>query len=213
MIRIALVEDQALVRAGLRTLLSLFEGLEVVAEAADGEEALRVLPAVLPDVVLMDVRMPLRSGVQVLEELGRRGQMFPTILLTTFDDESVAMAGIRAGARGFLLKDVSPEELVDAVRGVASGGTLLRPGITERVQRMLEQRPAPFPSAGMPERLTPRELDVLRLMAGGYSNREISDALRMAEGTVKNHASSLLFKLGVRDRTRAVLRALELGLL
>ena len=213
MIRIALVEDQALVRAGLRTLLPLFPGLEVVAEAADGEEALRVLPTTSPDVVLMDIRMPVRSGVQVLEELTRLGHAFPTILLTTFDDEAVALSGIRAGARGFLLKDVSPEELVEAVRCVAAGGTLLRPGVTERVQRMLEQRPVPFPSAQIPERLTPRELEVLRLMAGGYSNREISDALGMAEGTVKNHASSLMFKLGVRDRTRAVLRALELGLL
>jgi DNA-binding NarL/FixJ family response regulator len=147
MIRIALVEDQGLVRAGLRTLLSLFPGLEVVAEAADGEEALQVLAGAAPDVVLMDVRMPVRSGVQVLEELGRRGQMLPTILLTTFDDESVALAGIRAGARGFLLKDMSPEELVDAVRLVAGGGTLLRPGVTERAQRALEQRPAVFPLA------------------------------------------------------------------
>jgi DNA-binding NarL/FixJ family response regulator len=213
MIRIALVEDQGLVRAGLRTLLSLFPGLEVVAEAADGEEALQVVASAALDVVLMDVRMPVRSGVQVLEELGRRGQLLPTILLTTFDDESVALAGIRAGARGFLLKDMSPEELVDAVRLVAGGGTLLRPGVTQRAQRALEQRPASFPSAELPGRLTPREIDVLRLMAGGYSNREIADALDMAEGTVKNHGSSILTKLGVRDRTRAVLRALELGLI
>jgi DNA-binding NarL/FixJ family response regulator len=213
MIRVALVEDQALVRAGLRTLLALFPGLEVVAEARDGEEALRVLPGTAPDVVLMDVRMPGRTGIQVLEELGRRGQVLPTILLTTFDDDSAALAGIRAGARGFLLKDVTPEELVEAVRTVAAGGTLLRPSVTERAQRTLEQRPSAFPASELPDRLTPRELDVLRLMAGGYSNREIADALGMAEGTVKNHASSVLSKLGVRDRTRAVLRALELGLL
>lgn len=213
MIRLALVEDQALVRAGLRTLLSLFPDLQVVVEAADGEEAVRVLPAAAPDVALMDVRMPGLSGVQVLEELGRRGQRPPTILLTTFDDESAALAGIRAGARGFLLKDVTPEELVDAVRTVAAGGTLLRPTVTERAQRALEQRPSNFPSANLPDRLTPREQDVLRLMAGGYSNREIADALGTAEGTVKNHASSVMSKLGVRDRTRAVLRALELGLL
>jgi DNA-binding NarL/FixJ family response regulator len=210
-IRVALVDDQTLVRQGIRSLLELSEDIGVVVEAADGEEALRVITEANVDVVLLDVRMPRRSGLEVLRELRDRGRQVPTILLTTFSDDSVALEGVRAGARGFLLKDVSLQQLTEAVRTVAAGGTLIRPAVTERVSRGAAGLQPQFDSLDPPDRLTPRETEVLRLMAGGYSNREIADALGTAEGTVKNHASVILSKLGVRDRTRAVLKALELG--
>jgi DNA-binding NarL/FixJ family response regulator len=210
-IRVALVDDQTLVRQGIRSLLELSGDIGVVVEAADGEEALSAIAGADVDVVLLDVRMPRRSGIEVLRELRDRGQAVPTILLTTFSDDSVALEGVRAGARGFLLKDVSLQQLTEAVRTVAAGGTLIRPAVTERVSRAATGLQPQFDKLDPPDRLTPRELEVLRLMAGGYSNREIAEALGTAEGTVKNHASTILSKLGVRDRTRAVLRALELG--
>ena len=211
MIRVALVDDQTLVRQGIRSLLELSGDIGVVVEAADGDEAVRAIEGTEVDVVLLDVRMPRRSGVEVLRELRDRGREVPAILLTTFSDDSVALEGVRAGARGFLLKDVSLEQLTEAVRTVAAGGTLIRPAVTERVARGAADLQPQFDKLDLPDRLTPRETEVLRLMAGGYSNREIADALGTAEGTVKNHASTILSKLGVRDRTRAVLRALELG--
>jgi DNA-binding NarL/FixJ family response regulator len=162
-----------------------------------------------PDVALLDVRMPKRSGLDVLRELGALAP--PTILLTTFDEDAVVLEAVRLGARGFLLKDVSLEQLTDGVRAVARGESLIRPAITERVLRGLQSNPRAFDALDRPDALTPRELEVLRLMAGGYSNREIAEALGTAEGTVKNQASAVLSKLGVRDRTRAVLKALELG--
>jgi DNA-binding NarL/FixJ family response regulator len=134
-----------------------------------------------------------------------------SILLTTFDDDEALLDGVKAGARGYLLKDVSLEQLTSAIRAVAEGGTIIRPAVTERVMRGLEHVRRDFDALSPPDPLTKREVEVLRLMAGGYSNREIADALGTAEGTVKNHASSILSKLGVRDRTRAVLKALELG--
>ncbi len=213
MIRVIVIDDQTLVRLGLRNLLELSEDIEVVGEASDGEEALRVLEETSADVVLLDVRMPKKSGVEVLEERKRAGRPTPAILLTTFDDDSVVLAGIRAGAKGFLLKDVSLQQLTDAVRTVAGGGTMFQPALTERVLRGLESLRPQIPSSELPDPLTSRETEVLRLMAGGYSNREIADALGTVEGTVKNQTSSILSKLGVRDRTRAVLKAIELGLI
>jgi DNA-binding NarL/FixJ family response regulator len=211
LIRVALVDDQTLVRQGIRSLLELSQDIRVVAEASDGEEALHVIAEARPDVVLLDVRMPRRSGLEVLRQLRGGAQEIPTILLTTFSDDSVALEGVQAGAKGFLLKDVSLEQLTEAIRTVAAGGTLIRPAVTDRVVRGVEGLRPEFDSLDPPDALTPRETEVLRLMAGGYSNREIADALGTAEGTVKNHASVILSKLGVRDRTRAVLRALELG--
>jgi DNA-binding NarL/FixJ family response regulator len=211
MIQVALVDDQTLVRQGIRSLLDLTDDIRVVAEASDGDEALRMIPECRPEVLLLDVRMPKRSGIDVLRALRAAGGDVPTILLTTFSDDSVALEGVRAGARGFLLKDVSLEQLADAIRTVAAGGTLIRPAVTARALRGIEERPPAFPGLDPPDPLTPRETEVLRLIAGGYSNREIADALGTAEGTVKNHASVILSKLGVRDRTRAVLKALELG--
>jgi DNA-binding NarL/FixJ family response regulator len=210
-IRVVLVDDQTLVRRGIKSLLELSGDIGIIAEAADGEEALAVIRRERPDAVLLDVRMPKRTGVEVLQELHRAGELPPTILLTTFDDDEVLLEGVKAGARGYLLKDVTLEQLTDAIRTVAAGGTLIRPAVTERVLRGLENVRRDFESLSPPDPLTRRELEILRLMAGGYSNKEIADALGTAEGTVKNHASNILSKLGVRDRTRAVLKALEMG--
>lgn len=211
MIRVLLVDDQTLMRKGLRGLLDLTQDIRVVAEASDGEEALQVLGDAAPDVILLDVRMPKLSGVDLLKRLKQEGRLPATILLTTFDDDAALLEGIRAGARGFLLKDVSFERLTEAIRRVAAGETLIRPAVTERVLRGLENLRPEFESLDPPDALSRRETEILRLMAGGYNNREIADALGTTEGTVKNHVSNILSKLGVRDRTRAVLKALEMG--
>lgn len=211
MIRVVLADDQTLVRSGIKSLLGLAGDVAVVGEASDGEEALSVIARERPDVLLLDVRMPKKSGLDVLRELRAMPSPPPAILLTTFDDDEVLLEAMKAGARGYLLKDVSLEQLTEAIRQVSQGGTLLRPAITERVLRGLEHVRRDFDALSPPDPLTRREAEVLRLMAGGYSNREIADALGTAEGTIKNHTSSILSKLGVRDRTRAVLKALELG--
>jgi DNA-binding NarL/FixJ family response regulator len=210
-IRLVLVDDQTLVRRGIKSLLALTDDLQVVAEAGDGGIAVEVIRQVRPDVVLLDVRMPVKSGLEVLQELQASGELPPTILLTTFDDDEALLAGIKAGARGYMLKDVSLERLTDAIRTVANGGSAIRPVITERILRGLEHVPRDFDTMNPPDALTTREREVVRLMAGGYSNREIAEVIGTSEGTVKNHVSSVLSKLGVRDRTRAVLKALELG--
>ena len=211
MIRVVLVDDQTLVRRGIRALLELAGDVTIVAEADDGIEGAAVIRRERPDVVLLDVRMPKASGLELLRELRDSGELPPTILLTTFDDDEALLEGVKAGARGYLLKDVSLEQLTGAIRAVAAGETLIRPAVTERVLRGLEHVRRDFDALDPPDPLTKREVEILRLMAGGYSNREIADALGTAEGTIKNHASSILSKLGVRDRTRAVLKALERG--
>lgn len=213
MIRVALVEDQALVREGIQALLALEREISVVASACDGEEALARIPATRPDVVLLDMRLPKLSGLEVLQRLSASKDLPPTIILTTFDDDSTVVEGLRAGARGYLLKDVSLSELVRAIRDVAAGKTAVQPLVSERLARGLESSAADFPKLDPPDPLTEREVEVLRLMTGGYSNREIARALNVAEGTVKNHVSSILSKLGVRDRTRAVLQAVRSGYL
>ena len=210
MIRVALVDDQTLVRQGVRNLLELDPEIEVVAEAEDGDAALETIDPDRVDVVLLDLRMPGKSGIDVLRELRAEERLPPTILLTTFDDDSAALEGIQAGAKGFLLKDVTLEELTGAIRAVARGETHLKPGLTDRILRGLQSLPRDFPALEPPDPLTGREVEIVRLMAAGYSNREIAEALHLVEGTVKNHISSILSKLGVRDRTRAVLRAVEL---
>lgn len=211
MIKVMLVDDQNLVRKGVRSLLELAEDIEVVAEAPDGAEAVRMIPEVEPDVVLLDMRMPGMNGVEVLRKLKEAGELPPTIILTTFDDEDLVLAGIRNGAKGYLLKDVSLEELVGAIKTVASGGSIVKPAVTERLLKGLEGLDNQFSALDRPDPLTERETEILRLMAGGYSNKEIANTLGVAEGTVKNHVSNILSKLGVRDRTRAVLKAFELG--
>jgi DNA-binding NarL/FixJ family response regulator len=211
MIRVFIADDQALVRQGLRALLELEPELAVAGEAADGEETIARIAEAAADVLLLDVRMPRKSGIDVLRELGP--SLPPTLVLTTFEDAEAALEAIRHGARGFLLKDVSFQQLVSAIRSVAGGSSVFQPAITQRLMTQAARLQNDFLSAELPERLTEREVEVVRLMAGGYSNREIAHALGTAEGTIKNHVSSILAKFGVRDRTRAVLKALEAGLL
>lgn len=211
MIKVLVADDQMLIRQGIRGLLELTPKVKVVGEAEDGDDALEKILALKPEIALLDVRMPRKTGIEVVQALRAAKDETPVILLTTFDDEAVLLEGVRAGISGFLLKDVSADELVKALEVVAKGGTLILPGITERAKRYVKEAGNTFEAAELPDNLSGRELEVLRLMAGGYSNREIADALGTAEGTVKNQASSILSKLGVRDRTRAVLKALEKG--
>ena len=211
MIRVLVADDQTLVRQGIRGLLELSGEFEVVAEAEDGDQALAKILALRPQVALLDVRMPGKDGVAVVRALRAGGDATPVILLTTFDDDAVLLDGVRAGIAGFLLKDVALDLLTQALRTVAAGKTLILPAVTEKAERFARSEATQFEAAELPDVLTTREREVLRLIAGGYSNREIADALGTAEGTVKNQASSILSKLGVRDRTRAVLKALELG--
>lgn len=211
MIRVLLVEDQTLVREGIERLLSLTDDISVVERAADGEEGLEKLRKSSPDVVLLDVRMPKMTGIEFLRSLREAGNVTPTILLTTFDDDSALLNGIRLGAKGYLLKDVSLAKLTEAIRLVANGGTMISPVVTERLLRGLKNAQLPASPDYGEEQLTLRETEILRLMTGGYSNREIASALQLSEGTVKNHVSNILGKLGVRDRTRAVLKAIEKG--
>lgn len=211
-ITVLLVDDQTLVRQGVRSLLSLADGIEVVAEASDGKQAIEMIPQVRPDVVLMDMRMPVMSGLEALQALAASGELPPTIILTTFDDDQMVLAGIKAGAKGYMLKDVSLEQLVGAIQTVANGGSLVQPAMSQRLLSGLEHMRNEFVSLDRPDPLTDRETEILRLMAGGFSNKEIANSLGVAEGTIKNHVSNILSKLGVRDRTRAVLKAFELQL-
>ncbi len=234
MTRVLLVDDQTLIRQGIRVLLMTEPGMEVVGEAANGREALALVEQAHPEVVLMDIRMPEMDGVSATREIAARHPEIGVIILTTFDDEEYIFEGLRAGARGYLLKDISSEEMAEAVRVVARGGALIQPSITRKVLSEFarlsappapeEQKPAPsslqrpssqpaVPFAAIPEPLTDRELDVLRCIAAGLSNREIAERLVITEGTVKNHVSNLIAKLSVRDRTQALLKAQELGLL
>jgi DNA-binding NarL/FixJ family response regulator len=213
MIRVLVVDDQTLVRQGLCALLGLAPDIQVAGEAVDGDDALRQVGALKPDVMLLDVRMPGRTGIEVLRVLSRPPHSLPpTILLTTFDDEQVVYEGLRLGASGFLLKDVSLDRLQLAIRNVAEGRNFLYAVLNASVPpRLAKQGGQPTaPSSGG---LTAREIDVLRLMSAGFNNREIGEMLSLAEGTVKNRVSNLLAKLGVRDRTRAVLKAAQQGLL
>lgn len=211
MIRTCIVDDQNLVRQGIRSLIELVDDISVVAEASDGEEALEAIDAHEPDVILLDLRMPKMDGLGVLDALSKRDASPPCLVLTTFDDDELVLKAVALGARGYLLKDVSLEQLTEAIRTIADGGTLINPAITERVLRGIGRLGAGFDSLPDPETLSKRETEILRMMAAGYSNREIAKACFVAEGTVKNHISNILSKLGVRDRTRAVLRGLQLG--
>ena len=213
MIRVMLVDDQTLVRQGVRSLLELSDDIEVVGEAVDGQSAINTVADINPDVLLLDMRMPNGSGLDVLLALAERQQLPATIILTTFDDDELVLSGIRAGARGYLLKDVALDELLDAVRAVAEGKTIVKPAVTQRLLKGLGKIRTDFTSLEQPDPLTERETEILRLMAGGYSNKEIANALNVAEGTVKNHVSNVLSKMGVRDRTRAVLKAFEAGVI
>jgi DNA-binding NarL/FixJ family response regulator len=209
LIRVLVVDDQALVRGGIGALLALFEGLEVVGEAENGEAGIAAVLALQPDVLLLDVRMPGLSGVEVISTLAARNALPPTLLLTTFEDDAALVAGVKAGARGYLLKGVTPEILVEAIRTVAGGGAYLFAPLAAAAAA-----PPPDPrwrddAFDQPERLTAREREVLRLMASGIGNRDIAQALRLGDGTVRNHVSNIFSKLGVSDRTKAVLYAIQ----
>jgi len=206
-IRIFIADDQALVRQGIRALLQTDSEFVIAGEASSGSAAVVSVTRNAVDVLLLDVRMPDKNGIDVIRELAQKGELPPTLILTTFDDDASVIDGIRSGARGFLLKDASFEQLASAIRSLASGGTAFQPATAER---LFSAAPARTSDA---HELTGRETEVVRLMAGGFSNKEIAHALGTAEGTIKNHVSNVLAKLGARDRTRAVLRALERGLL
>lgn len=213
MITVALIEDQTIVREGLENLLLLTEDIRVVTQADNGVDALVQLESCRPDIVLLDVRMPQMSGLEVLRVLATKTDAPPVIVLTTFDDDDVVLEAFRLGACGFLMKDVSLTRLTDAIRRVVRGEKLFGAAITERLLRTLQSgssKPKPLP---FHERLTEREIEILHLLIRGFSNGEIAFALHVAEGTVKNHMSNILEKLGVRDRTRAALKAIELGYL
>lgn len=213
MTRVVIVDDQTLVRHGIRALLEIAD-VEVVGEAHDGAAALEVVADVAPDVILLDLRMPRYDGLWTLDRLREQGSDVPVLVLTTFDDDTLVLDALRAGARGYLLKDVTVEQLTRAVHALAGGGTLVAPSITDRMLRALRAVPTANDGDTLAvQQLTDRELEVLRLMAEGYTNREISGALCLVEGTVKNHVSTILLKLAARDRTNAVLRALRLGVL
>ncbi|MFK8054076.1 MAG: response regulator [Woeseiaceae bacterium] len=212
-LKLAVIDDQMLVRKGVCGLLSLSDRVTVVAEGADGSDAVAIARDNNPDVILMDMRMPKMSGSDAILSLREASIETPVIILTTFDDHEQVLAGIRAGAQGYLLKDVSLDDLINAIESVAEGKTMIQPAITQTLLQGLGTREPTFSGDELPEPLTPRETEVIRLMAGGYSNREISQALSKSEGTIKNHVSNILSKLGVRDRTRAVLKAIELGLI
>ena len=213
MIRVLLAEDQTLVRRGIVTLLGMTSDIEVTAEASDGDEALNQALKGQFDLALFDIRMPKLSGTQVLQELQRRDIRLPAIMLTTFDEDELFLEAVQAGAQGFLMKDISVERLAAAIRAVVNGGLLLQPAVTERVLRIVRQLGNRTPNESTrTEPLTPRERAVLRLIAAGYSNREIATSLKTTEGTIKNYASSVMSKLGARDRTRAVIKGIELGL-
>jgi DNA-binding NarL/FixJ family response regulator len=205
-IRIALADDQALVRAGLKALLEQFGDICVAIESEDGESLLAALALDAVDVVLSDIRMPGLSGTAALRALRARDDITPVILLTTFDDSALLLEAVAAGAQGFLLKDAAPEDLHAAIRAVAQGESLLQPVATDPVRARYAYREQAAPKANFGE----REIAILRLLAGGYSNKEIARSLFLAEGTVKNYVSDILDKLETRDRTRAVLKAITL---
>jgi DNA-binding NarL/FixJ family response regulator len=225
-IRVLLVDDQTLVRQGIRLLLEIEPDIQVVGQAANGREAIQQAEALHPEVVLMDVRMPEMDGVAATRELSVRFPEIGVIILTTFEDNEIVFEGLKAGARGYLLKDISSEEMAEAVRRVAAGEALIQPSITRKVlaefSRLAEEAEnSPHsghatgenPVSVLPEPLTRREQQVLQAIAKGFSNREIAQQLVITEGTVKNHVSNLIAKLEVRDRTQAVLKAQELGLI
>jgi DNA-binding NarL/FixJ family response regulator len=215
-IRVLLVDDQALFREGLETLLSVHKDIEVVGQASNGQEAVEVAAQVQPDVVLMDVRMPVLNGVRATRRLKKALPQCRVIVLTTFDDDEYVFDALRAGAVGYLLKDVPSARLVEAIRATARGESILEPSVAAKVIAEFTRVSSMVSAAQMEQLVEPlseRELEILGWIARGASNKEIADQLFIAEGTVKNHVTHILGKLGVRDRTQAALKARELGLL
>ena len=214
-IKILLVDDQPLFREGLRTLLSVHPDFEVVGEAGNGAEAIRLVRSLLPLVVLMDLQMPVLDGVAATRRLHEEQPDCRVIVLTTFDDDEMVFDGLRAGAVGYLLKDAPSEKLAEAIRVAARGETFLQPSVAAKVVAEFARLSRKTVATANPiiEPLSEREIEILRLIAQGASNREIAGTLFLAEGTVKNHVTNILGKLDVRDRTQAALRAKESGLL
>ena len=214
-IRVMLVDDQRLMRDGLRTILELEDDIEIAGEANDGQAALDAYEDIQPDVVLMDIRMPVMDGVEATHRMMERWSDARVIILTTFDDNAYIFEGLRAGALGYLLKDVSGEELAEAIRTVAGGGALIEPSVARKVVAEFARLAVPAqPAPGaLAEPLSEREIDVLKLLAEGLTNKEIAARLYLAEGTVKNYVTNILQKIGARDRTQAALKARELNLL
>jgi len=213
-IKILLADDQALFREGLRLVLAAQSDLEVVGEATNGAEALQLAATLRPHIVLMDMRMPVMGGVEAIRCLQETQPECRVIVLTTFDEDELLFAGLRAGAVGYLLKAVSSPRLLEAIRTVARGDAILDPAITNKVMsafaRLASAKPQPQP---LVEPLSEREIEVLRLLASGVSNQEIADQLIVAVNTVKRHVSNIMGKLGVENRTQAVAKAREVGLL
>ncbi|GJM11252.1 MAG: DNA-binding response regulator [Lysobacteraceae bacterium] len=211
---VLLVDDQALFREGLRTLLSTRDEVKVVGEARDGQEAVEQFGGLRPDVVLMDLRMPVMDGVRATEAIVRQDPDAKVIVLTTFDADEEVFDGLKAGAVAYLLKDCDTDTLIEAIRTAVSGESFLQPAITSKVVDELNRLRASVDSSGprLNELLGERELQILRLMVTGLSNREIAETIHLAEGTVKNYASQIFQKLEVKDRLQAVLRSRELGL-
>ncbi|MCJ8319555.1 MAG: response regulator transcription factor [Colwellia sp.] len=207
MINVALVDDQQLVRQGIAGLLSLSEDLSIIWQAENGEDAQQQLlqNEQQPDVMLLDIRMPKLNGIELVKVLRAQGNTLPILMLTTFDDSELFLQSLQAGANGFLLKDVSLDKLVNAVKILADGGFVAEPVVMKQLNKGLADMP-------VIEDLTEKERQILKLVAGGFSNKEIASSIFLAEGTVKNHVSNILAKLNTRDRTRAVLIALNQGL-
>ena len=211
-IRVLIADDQALVRSGFRLIVETRPDLEVVGEAEDGEEAVRLTLELEPDVILMDVRMPGVDGIEATRRIVAAGSAARILVLTTFDLDEYVYAAVRAGASGFLLKDVRPGDLVEAIRLVANGSALLGPGVTRRLLERFADEDASGDAADAVARLTEREREILRLLASGLSNAELAQQLVLSETTVKTHVSNVLRKLGVRDRVQAVIVAYDAGL-
>ena len=213
MIRVLVVDDQAVVRTGFHTILSSQPDLEVVGEAADGLEALQLVSAELPDVVLMDIRMPRLDGLEATRRMLGRGDPVRVLIMTTFDLDEYVYEALRAGASGFLLKDIGRDELARAIRTVADGEALLAPSVTRRlIDTFVQRGPTAADRSEVLASLTPREREVLELVARGMSNAEIAAHLVVGDATVKSHVANLLLKLDVRSRVHAVIAAYELGL-
>lgn len=214
-VRVLLVDDQALFREGLSTILSVQDKIEVVGEAENGEEALDAAARLNPQIVLMDVRMPVLDGVAATRRFQKRFPNMRVLLLTTFDDDEYVFEGLRAGAAGYLLKDVASTKLVEAIEAVAKGETFLQPSVAAKVVAEFARMSSSIKpnQSQLVEPLSDRELEILRLVAEGRSNKEIASQLFIAEGTVKNHVTNILGKLNVRDRTQAALKARDLGIL
>jgi DNA-binding NarL/FixJ family response regulator len=210
--RVLIADDQALVRSGFRLIVETREDLEVVGEAENGEEAVRLVAELEPDVVLMDVRMPVVDGIEATRRIAASDSPARILVLTTFDLDEYVYAAIRAGASGFLLKDVRPSDLVDAIRLIAVGNALLGPTVTERLLERFADGAGKSEAVAVVAALTAREREILRLLAGGLSNAELAELLVLGETTVKTHVSSILRKLGVRDRVQAVIVAFDAGL-